>query len=41
MILLHILSIPGVQAPIIAHTGHSMMIVPFLATLVATALLSV
>jgi 4-amino-4-deoxy-L-arabinose transferase-like glycosyltransferase len=40
IVLLYILYIPAVQAPIIAHARHSMLIVPFLAILGATSLVS-
>jgi 4-amino-4-deoxy-L-arabinose transferase-like glycosyltransferase len=40
IVLLYILYIPVVQAPIIAHTRHSMLIVPFLAILGAVSLVS-
>jgi 4-amino-4-deoxy-L-arabinose transferase-like glycosyltransferase len=40
IVLLYILYIPTVQAPIIAHARHSMLIVPFLAILGATSLVS-
>ena len=39
-VLLYILYIPAVQALIIAHTRHSMLIVPFLAILGALSLVS-
>jgi len=38
IVLLYILYIPAVHAPIIAHARHSMLIVPFLATLAAAFL---
>jgi hypothetical protein len=38
--LLYVVYIPVVQAPIIAHARHSMMIVPFLAILAAASLAS-
>jgi hypothetical protein len=38
IVLLYILYIPAVQAPIIAHARHSVLIVPFLATLAAASL---
>ncbi len=40
IVLLYILYIPAVQAPIIAHARHCMLIVPFLATLAAASLVS-
>lgn len=40
IVLLYILYIPVIQAPIIAHTRHSMLIVPFLAILGAVSLVS-
>jgi 4-amino-4-deoxy-L-arabinose transferase-like glycosyltransferase len=40
IVLLYIFYIPVVQAPIIAHARHSMMIVPFLAILGAVPLVS-
>ena len=40
IVLLYILYIPAVEAPIIAHARHSMLIVPFLAILAAAALVS-
>jgi 4-amino-4-deoxy-L-arabinose transferase-like glycosyltransferase len=40
IVLLYILYIPAVHAPIIAHARHSMLIVPFLATLAAAFLVS-
>jgi len=40
IVLLYIFYIPVVQAPIIAHARHSMMIVPFLAILGAVSLVS-
>jgi 4-amino-4-deoxy-L-arabinose transferase-like glycosyltransferase len=41
ILLLYILYVPAVHAPIIAHTRHSMLIVPLLATLAAVSLVSV
>jgi len=38
--LLYILYIPAVEAPIIAHARHSMLIVPFLAILAAASLVA-
>ena len=40
IVLLYILYIPAVQAPIIAHARHAMLIVPFLAILGATSIVS-
>ena len=40
IVLLYILYIPAVEAPIIAHARHSMLIVPFLAILAAASLVS-
>jgi hypothetical protein len=40
IVVLYILYIPAVHAPIIAHARHSMLIVPFLAILAATSLVS-
>ena len=40
IVLLYVLYVPVVQAPIIAHARHSMMIVPFLAILGAVSLVS-
>jgi 4-amino-4-deoxy-L-arabinose transferase-like glycosyltransferase len=40
LLLLYIIYMPAVQAPIIAHARHSMMIVPFLAILAAVSLAS-
>ena len=40
IVLLYIFYVPVVQAPIIAHARHSMMIVPFLAILGAVSLVS-
>ena len=41
IVLLYILYIPAVEAPIIAHARHSMLIAPFLAILAAAPLVSV
>jgi 4-amino-4-deoxy-L-arabinose transferase-like glycosyltransferase len=40
IVLLYILYIPAVEAPIIAHARHSVLIVPFLAILAAASLVS-
>ena len=40
MVFLYILYVPAVEAPIIAHARHSMLIVPFLAILAAAFLVS-
>jgi 4-amino-4-deoxy-L-arabinose transferase-like glycosyltransferase len=40
ILLLYILYIPAVEAPIIAHARHSMLIVPFLAILAAASLVA-
>jgi 4-amino-4-deoxy-L-arabinose transferase-like glycosyltransferase len=40
IVLLYVLYVPAVQAPIIAHARHSVMIVPFLAMLAAVSLVS-
>ena len=40
IVLLYILYIPAVQAPIIAHARHSVLILPFLAMLAAISLVS-
>ena len=40
IVLLYIVYVPAVQAPIIAHARHSIMIVPFLAILGAVSLVS-
>jgi hypothetical protein len=40
IVVLYVLYIPAVHAPIIAHARHSMLVVPFLAILAATSLVS-
>jgi len=41
LVLLYILYIPAIQAPIIAHARHSVLILPFLTMLAAVSLMSI
>jgi len=41
LVLLYIVYIPVIQAPIIAHARHSVLVLPFLAMLAAVTLVSI